>query len=103
MDARESADWVERAGRLAVLVAGDVSDESHCQKTIDIAAKEFGRIDVLINNAGFQRTHKDIQDLRRSSEPVRVYLSEVDRSGFRIQPGIARTERREGVFERSRT
>jgi NAD(P)-dependent dehydrogenase (short-subunit alcohol dehydrogenase family) len=63
LDARESAEWVEKAGRRAVLVAGDVSDESHCQKIIDIAAKEFGRIDVLINNAGFQRTHKDIQDL----------------------------------------
>ena len=68
-DARESAKWVEKAGRRAVLVAGDVSDEAHCEHIIHTAVKEFGRIDVLINNAGFQRTHKDLQDL--SADEVR--------------------------------
>jgi NAD(P)-dependent dehydrogenase (short-subunit alcohol dehydrogenase family) len=61
-DARESAKWVKEAGRRAVLVAGDVSDEAHCEQIIDTALKEFGRIDVLINNAGFQRTHATVED-----------------------------------------
>jgi NAD(P)-dependent dehydrogenase (short-subunit alcohol dehydrogenase family) len=61
-DARETARWVEQAGRRAVLLGGDVSEEAHCQKIIDTAVKAFGRIDVLINNAGFQRTHKNLQD-----------------------------------------
>jgi NAD(P)-dependent dehydrogenase (short-subunit alcohol dehydrogenase family) len=39
-----------------------VSEEAHCQKIIDTAVKAFGRIDVLINNAGFQRTHKNLRE-----------------------------------------
>jgi NAD(P)-dependent dehydrogenase (short-subunit alcohol dehydrogenase family) len=67
-DARESAGWVERAGRRAVLLAGDVGQEKHCKLVIETAVKEFGRIDVLINNAGFQRTHQSLEEL--SAEEV---------------------------------
>jgi hypothetical protein len=67
-DAHVSARWVEQAGRRAVLMAGDISDEAHCEKIIDTAVKEFGRIDVLINNAGFQRTHESLEDF--SAEEV---------------------------------
>jgi NAD(P)-dependent dehydrogenase (short-subunit alcohol dehydrogenase family) len=62
-DARESAKWVEQAGRRAILFPGDISDESHCQAIIRAALDKFGRLDVLINNAGFQRTHENIEDI----------------------------------------
>ena len=86
-DARESARWVEKAGRRAVLVAGDVSDESHCKNIIDTAVEEFGRIDILINNAGFQRTHQDIQDL--SGEEVRHTFSTNVESMFYLSKAAA--------------
>ncbi len=53
-DADETARVVEAAGRKAVKVPGDVRDEAHCRAVIQRAVDEFGRIDVLINNAAYQ-------------------------------------------------
>jgi len=53
-DARETARVVEQAGRRAVVVAGDLAEEAHCARVIDTAAREFGHIDLLVNNAAFQ-------------------------------------------------
>ncbi len=62
-DAKETARWVERAGRKAVAMAGDVRDEKHCAALVERAMAEFGRLDVLVNNAAFQATHEKIEDL----------------------------------------
>ena len=59
-DARETASWVEKAGRKAVLVPGDISDPAHCRAIIAKAVEEFGRVDVLVNNAAFQMTHETL-------------------------------------------
>jgi hypothetical protein len=61
-DAKETAQWVERAGRRVVLMPGDVGDERHCQALVAAALREFGRLDVLINNAAFQRTKEKVDD-----------------------------------------
>lgn len=53
-DGRETARLVEEAGRKAVLVPGDLTDEEECRRTIDAAVAEFGRIDLLVNNAAYQ-------------------------------------------------
>ena len=62
-DARDTARWVEEAGRKAVLVPGDIKTEEHCKSLVKRAMDEFGRIDVLVNNAAFQRTYADIADI----------------------------------------
>ncbi|MBZ9676160.1 SDR family oxidoreductase [Mesorhizobium sp. ES1-1] len=62
-DARETARWVEEAGRKAVLMPGDVSQEAHCREIVQRAVAEFGRIDVLINNAAHQDTIDRIEDI----------------------------------------
>jgi NAD(P)-dependent dehydrogenase (short-subunit alcohol dehydrogenase family) len=62
-DAKESASWVEQAGRRAVVVAGDVSDESHCNDLVLRAVKEFGKLDILVNNAAFQASHESIEEI----------------------------------------
>jgi NAD(P)-dependent dehydrogenase (short-subunit alcohol dehydrogenase family) len=43
---------VEAAGRRAITVPTDISDQSQCQALVDATMAEFGRLDVLVNNAG---------------------------------------------------
>jgi hypothetical protein len=62
-DARETADWVLRAGRKAVLVPGDLADPAHCRTVIENAVAEFGRIDILVSNAAQQMTHDKLEDI----------------------------------------
>jgi NAD(P)-dependent dehydrogenase (short-subunit alcohol dehydrogenase family) len=62
-DARDTARLIEQAGRKAVLAPGDLSDPAHCRAVIDKAAQEFGRIDVLVNNAAHQMTFPSIEDI----------------------------------------
>jgi hypothetical protein len=62
-DAKETAKWVEQAGRKAVLVPGDISDEQHCQQIVQKALQEFGQVDILVNNAAFQMAHESLQEL----------------------------------------
>ncbi|MFI5452577.1 SDR family oxidoreductase [Pedobacter sp. UC225_61] len=62
-DAEDSAKWVEEAGQKAILVKGDIRKESHCKKIIDRAVKEFGRIDILVNNAAFQMGRENLQEI----------------------------------------
>jgi NAD(P)-dependent dehydrogenase (short-subunit alcohol dehydrogenase family) len=62
-DARDVAHYVEDAGRKCVLVRGDLSEADHCRAVVDRAVKEFGGIDILVNNAAFQMMHKDLEEI----------------------------------------
>jgi hypothetical protein len=62
-DARETAKFVEDAGRRAVLVPGDVGDAAVCRTIVDRAVEEFGGIDVLVNNAAYQMTHETVEEI----------------------------------------
>ena len=62
-DANETARFVKEAGKKAVVMPGDISDEQHCKKIIDTAIKEFGKVDILVNNAAFQMSHQSLQEL----------------------------------------
>jgi len=62
-DARETARWVEEAGRRAVLVRGDLADPAHCRAVIARAVEAFGRVDVLVNNAAFQMTRDSLDEI----------------------------------------
>jgi len=62
-DAQETAQVVEEAGKRAVKVPGDISEETQCQKVVQTAVDEFGKIDVLVNNAAHQMTVSGIADV----------------------------------------
>ena len=50
-DARETAHWVEEAGRRALLLPGDITDRAHCRDLVAKTVEKFGGIDVIVNNA----------------------------------------------------
>jgi NAD(P)-dependent dehydrogenase (short-subunit alcohol dehydrogenase family) len=62
-DAEDTAKYVEEAGRRCVLVAGDLADRAHAKTIIPKAVEEFGRIDVLVNNAAFQMSHESLDEV----------------------------------------
>jgi NAD(P)-dependent dehydrogenase (short-subunit alcohol dehydrogenase family) len=62
-DARDTARWVEEAGRKAVLVAGDLSQPAHCREVVAKAVEAFGRIDVLVSNAAYQMTRTSLEEI----------------------------------------
>jgi NAD(P)-dependent dehydrogenase (short-subunit alcohol dehydrogenase family) len=62
-DAQETQRLIEAEGRECVLVAGDVGDAVFCRKIIDTAVASFGRLDVLVNNAGQQYPQQSIEDI----------------------------------------
>jgi NAD(P)-dependent dehydrogenase (short-subunit alcohol dehydrogenase family) len=62
-DAKDTARYVEEAGRRCVLVAGDLADRAHAKTIIPKAVQEFGRVDVLVNNAAFQMSHETLDEV----------------------------------------
>ncbi len=62
-DAKETARWVEQAGRRAVVVPGDISEDAHCKALVEKAATDLGHLDILVNNAAMQRSHEDISEI----------------------------------------
>jgi NAD(P)-dependent dehydrogenase (short-subunit alcohol dehydrogenase family) len=42
---------------------GDIGRSSHCREVVQQALTEFGRLDILVNNAALQRTHQDIGEI----------------------------------------
>lgn len=62
-DAEHTRREIEKAGRRCLLLAGDVGDESFCRQTVDKTLAEFGRLDVLVNNAAEQHPQDSIEDI----------------------------------------
>jgi NAD(P)-dependent dehydrogenase (short-subunit alcohol dehydrogenase family) len=62
-DAQETKRAVEKEGRRCLLVTGDVSRQEHCAQVVERVVDEFGRLDVLVNNAAFQYHAFEIEEL----------------------------------------
>ena len=62
-DARETERLVTEAGRNAVLLPGNIGDSAICQSVARKAIDAFGAVDILVNNAAFQRTHEKLEDI----------------------------------------
>jgi NAD(P)-dependent dehydrogenase (short-subunit alcohol dehydrogenase family) len=62
-DAKETKAAVENEGRRCLLIQGDVIDPEFCRSAVGRTVKEFGRLDILVNNAAFQEHVKKFEDL----------------------------------------
>src|SRR5690606_9852373 len=71
-DARDTAHYVEEAGRKCILIKGDITSEKQCKKIVSTTVKEFDKIDILVNNAAFQMARKSLKDIP-SSEWVHTF------------------------------
>jgi NAD(P)-dependent dehydrogenase (short-subunit alcohol dehydrogenase family) len=62
-DAEETKRAVEREGRRCILLPGDVADPKYCKAAVALTVKEFGKLDILVNNAAFQEHVNKFEDL----------------------------------------
>ncbi len=62
-DAAETRRCVEAEGRRCLLIAGDVKDAAFCRQAVERTVQEFGKLDVLVNNAGFQEHAYDLEEI----------------------------------------
>lgn len=71
-DAQETARWVKDAGRQCLLLPGDLAQKEQCESIVAKTLAQFGRIDVLVNNAAFQMTHFSLEEIT-DEEWVRTF------------------------------
>lgn len=62
-DAEETRRAVEKEGRDCLLIPGDVSDPAFCRRAVAQTVRKFGHLDVLVNNAAFQKRQEGLDKL----------------------------------------
>jgi NAD(P)-dependent dehydrogenase (short-subunit alcohol dehydrogenase family) len=62
-DAEETVQAVKEEGREAIAIEGDVRDAESCQAIVDHTVGHFGKLDILVNNAAFQKHQRGIEDI----------------------------------------
>ncbi|MFB9716296.1 SDR family oxidoreductase [Arthrobacter methylotrophus] len=63
LDARNTTEWIRKAGTKALPLPGDAQSEEFCQSTVERALEEFGRLDILVLNAGYQKNRDGLATL----------------------------------------
>jgi NAD(P)-dependent dehydrogenase (short-subunit alcohol dehydrogenase family) len=62
-DAQETKRCIEKEGRRCILIPGDVKDSAFCKQAVEKTVKEFGKLDILVNNAAFQEHAHSLEDI----------------------------------------
>jgi NAD(P)-dependent dehydrogenase (short-subunit alcohol dehydrogenase family) len=62
-DAEETLEAVEKEGRRCLLIPGDVKDPEFCEQAVEKTVSEFGKLDILVNNAAYQHHRKTIEEI----------------------------------------
>ncbi|MBI2771525.1 MAG: SDR family oxidoreductase [Burkholderiales bacterium] len=75
-DAEATKAHVEKEGRQCILIPGDVKDPKFCRQSVEKAVKQFGQLDILVNNAAFQLHAQSLEDItdERLDETLRTNI-----------------------------
>src|SRR5438067_1882377 len=93
VDAEETRRAVKAAGRECLLLPGDVTDPEFCGEAVERAVEEFGKLDILVNNAAFQQHQEKIEDV--SNEQFE-HTFRTNIFGYFYMAKAARRKRRRG-------
>ena len=62
-DADKTKEIVEKEGRRAITISGDIGDKAFCERAVQQTVDQLGRLDILVNNAGEQHSDREIGDI----------------------------------------
>ena len=96
-DARETAAHVEAEGRRIVLIPGDVTGAAFCAEAVERVERELGAIDVLVNNAAFQRDLESIEELTEEQWD-RTFRTNIYGYFYMAKAAIPRMERGSAII-----
>lgn len=63
IDAKETQRQVEKEGRRCLIISGDVTEPEFCQNTVERVVQEFGKLNILVNNAAYQQNRESIEEI----------------------------------------
>ncbi|ASS74156.1 NAD(P)-dependent oxidoreductase [Tumebacillus algifaecis] len=87
VDAQETKQRVEAIGRRCLILAADVTDASTCQKIVEQTLAAFGRLDIVVNNAGEQHPQKSLLDISQK-QLLRTFQTNVFAQFFLTQAAL---------------
>lgn len=62
-DAQYTKQYIEKLGGECIIMSGDISDKKFCKQIVDTTLNTFGKIDVLVNNAGVQYQQDELTSI----------------------------------------
>ena len=86
-DAAKTKAIVEKEGRRAITIAGDLGDKQFCERAVQQTVDELGRLDILVNNAGEQHYDEDIRDITED-QLKRTFQSNIFSMFFLTQAAV---------------
>jgi len=86
-DAKETIAAIEASEQSCLALPGDICDPATCHQVIDRVVKEFGGIDILVNNAAMQRTHASVLEIS-PEELDRVFRTNIFAMFYLCQAAI---------------
>lgn len=86
-DAEETKRLVEEQGRKCHTIAGDVGQESFCRRIVDETVREFGKLDIVVNNAAEQHDRESIEDIDEE-QLVRTFRTNIFAQFFLVKAAL---------------
>jgi NAD(P)-dependent dehydrogenase (short-subunit alcohol dehydrogenase family) len=86
-DAAKTKEIVEKEGRKAITIAGDIGSKDFCEQAVRRTVDELGRLDILVNNAGEQHSDKDIRDITEE-QLKRTFQTNIYSMFFMVQAAL---------------
>lgn len=63
IDAKETKEYIESLGGECILLSGDIADKEFCKKIVKTTLDNFGKINILVNNAGVQYQQDELENI----------------------------------------